>query len=263
MKRKRVVVLGATGSIGESAAKVARDIPERVEIVGIAANSKARELAAQANELRPPAVCIVDETKLNELRANLNYQPQIFSGETGLREIASAVASDMVLVAIVGTGGLRPALAAIEAGKDLAVASKEILVMAGEIVMREARENGVHVLPVDSEHNAIFQCLEGKFFESKERPTSNSESLREQAIEHPTSNADNSALDVSDVRRIILTASGGPFRELASNKFDSITPQQALKHPTWNMGPKITIDSATLFNKGLEMIEAHWLFGVE
>src|SRR5437867_3739555 len=231
MKRKRVVVLGATGSIGESAAKVARDIPERVEIVGIAANSKARELAAQANELRPPAVCIVDETKVSELRKNLSYQPQIFSGETGLREIASGVASDMVLVAIVGTGGLRPALGAIEAGKDLAVASKEILVMAGEIVMREAREKGVHVLPVDSEHNAIFQCLEGK--------------------------------PPADIRRIILTASGGPFRETPLARFDSITPEQALKHPTWNMGPKITIDSATLFNKGLEMIEAHWLFDVE
>jgi 1-deoxy-D-xylulose-5-phosphate reductoisomerase len=168
----------------------------------------------------------------------------------------------MVLVAIVGTGGLRPALAAIEAGKDLAVASKEILVMAGEIVMREARENGVHVLPVDSEHNAIFQILEGK------RRTPNAE--------HRTSNAENAsparpstldvgrwALDVSDVRRIILTASGGPFRELPRDKFDSITVEQALKHPTWNMGPKITIDSATLFNKGLEMIEARWLFGVE
>src|SRR5947207_14902863 len=136
----------------------------------------------------------------------------------------------MALVAIVGTGGLRPALAAIEAGKDLAVASKEILVMAGEIVMREARENDVHVLPVDSEHNAIFQCLDGRS---------------------------------SEVRRIILTASGGPFREMARQEFDSIKPEQALKHPTWNMGPKITIDSATLFNKGLEMIEAHWLFGVE
>src|SRR6266513_4359122 len=231
MKRKRVVVLGATGSIGESAAKVARDIPERVEIVGIAANSKAHALAAQANELRPAAVCIVDETKLSELRANLKYEPEIFAGETGLREIASTVVSDMVLVAIVGTGGLRPALAAIEAGKDLAVASKEILVMAGEIVMREARDNDVQVLPVDSEHNAIFQCLEGK-----------------------------SSLDV---RRIILTASGGPFRETPGKDFDSIIPEQALKHPTWNMGPKITIDSATLFNKGLEMIEAHWLFDVE
>src|SRR5207248_8649407 len=258
MKRKRVVVLGATGSIGESAAKVARDIPERVEIVGIAANSKARELAVQANELRPGAVCIVDEAKLDELRTNLNYNPQIFCGEAGLSELASKVASDMVLIAIVGTGGLRPALAAIEAGKDLAVASKEILVMAGEIVMREARENSVHVLPVDSEHNAIFQCLEGKFFQSRERRTSN--------IEHRASNAETaspartSAFDVSDVRRIILTASGGPFRETPAKEFDSISPERALKHPTWNMGPKITVDSATLFNKGLEMIEAHWLF---
>src|SRR5882724_9167377 len=248
MKRKRVVVLGATGSIGESAAKVARDIPERVEIVGIAANSKARELAAQANELRPAAVCIVDETKLSELRANLKYEPEIFAGETGLREIASTVVSDMVLVAIVGTGGLRPALAAIEAGKDLAVASKEILVMAGEIVMREAHENGIHVLPVDSEHNAIFQCLESG-----------------RGLDAPRDRGTEAAptFQSPDVRRILLTASGGPFRELASDQFDSITPEQALRHPTWNMGPKITIDSATLFNKGLEMIEAHWLFGAE
>jgi 1-deoxy-D-xylulose-5-phosphate reductoisomerase len=255
MKRKRVVVLGATGSIGESAAKVARDIPERVEIVGIAANSKARELAAQANELRPGAVCIVDETKLDELRTNLNYKPEIFWGEAGLREIASRVASDMVLLAIVGTGGLRPALAAIEAGKDLAVASKEILVMAGEIVMREAREKGVHVLPVDSEHNAIFQCLEGRVMQQSQRPTLNAQ--------RPAPDADSSVFDVSDVRRIILTASGGPFRETPADEFSNITVEQALKHPTWNMGPKITIDSATLFNKGLEMIEAHWLFGVE
>src|SRR5437660_1473940 len=248
MKRKRLIVLGATGSIGESAAKVARDIPERVEIVGLAANSKARELAAQANELRPPAVCIVDETKLSELRANLKYQPEIFAGETGLCEIASTVASDMVLVAIVGTGGLRPALAAIEAGKDLAVASKEILVMAGEIVMREAREKRVHVLPVDSEHNAIFQCLQSG-----------------RGLSAPNSRGAEAAptFQSADVRRIILTASGGPFRETPADKFPEITVEQALKHPTWNMGPKITIDSATLFNKGLEMIEAHWLFDVE
>ena len=249
MKRKGVVILGATGSIGESALKVARDIPERMEIVGLAANSNAEKLAAAANKIRPEALCLVDETKVEILRKALEYKPRIFSGETGLREIAGLTNADMVLVAIVGTGGLRPALAAIEAGKDLAVASKEILVMAGEIVMREARDNGVHVLPVDSEHNAIFQCLEGK------RSTSNTESSKLK-VESWT-------LDVSDVRRIMLTASGGPFRELASDKFDSITPEQALKHPTWNMGPKITIDSATLFNKGLEMIEAHWLFGVE
>jgi len=230
-QRKRVVILGATGSIGESALKVARDIPERMEIVGLAANSNAERLAAAANETRAQSVCLVDETKIDALQRALTYKPRIFAGQKGLREIACLTNAEMVLVAIVGTGGLRPALAAIEAGKDLAVASKEILVMAGEIVMREARDNDVQVLPVDSEHNAIFQCLEGK------------KSL--------------------DVRRIILTASGGPFRETPRKDFDSIIPEQALKHPTWNMGPKITIDSATLFNKGLEMIEAHWLFGVE
>jgi len=261
-KRKRVVILGATGSIGESALKVARDIPERVEIVGVAANSNAEKLAAAANETRAPAVCLVDETKIDALQGALEYKPQIFAGDVGLREIACLTDADMVLVAIVGTGGLRPALAAIEAGKDLAVASKEILVMAGEIVMREARNNRVHVLPVDSEHNAIFQCLEGRFLQNGKRPTLN--------VQRSTPNAEDSklgvgrsALDVSDVRRIILTASGGPFRETPRKSFDSITPEQALKHPTWNMGPKITIDSATLFNKGLEMIEAHWLFGVE
>src|SRR6266704_2804925 len=180
-ERKRVVILGATGSIGESALKVARDIPERMEIVGLAANSNAEKLAAAANETRAPFLCLVDETKMEILRRALAYKPRIFSGEAGLREIACLADVDMVLVAIVGTGGLRPALAAIKAGKDLAVASKEILVMAGEIVMREARDNSVHILPVDSEHNAVFQCLEGK--------------------------------QPADVRRIILTASGGPFRE--------------------------------------------------
>jgi 1-deoxy-D-xylulose-5-phosphate reductoisomerase len=231
VKRKRVVILGATGSIGESALKVARDIPERMEIVGLAAKSNALKLAHAANEVRPESVCLVDETQIDVLRKALDYEPRIFFGAVGLLQIACLTDADIVLVAIVGTGGLRPALAAIEAGKDLAVASKEILVMAGEIVMREAHENGVHVLPVDSEHNAIFQCLEGKHS--------------------------------ADIRRIILTASGGPFRETLRADFDSITPERALKHPTWNMGPKITIDSATLFNKGLEMIEAHWLFGVE
>ena len=249
MKRKRVVVLGATGSIGESALKVARDIPERMEIVGLAANSNAEKLAATANQIRPESLCLVDETKIEILRRGLEYKPRIFSGEVGLCEIACLTNADMVLIAIVGTGGLRPALAAIEAGKDLAVASKEILVMAGEIVMREARDKSVQVLPVDSEHNAIFQCLEGK------RSTPNAESS--------TLDVGRWTLDVSDVRRIILTASGGPFRETPAKQLVDVTVEQALKHPTWNMGPKITIDSATLFNKGLEMIEAHWLFGVE
>ncbi|MFL6536810.1 MAG: 1-deoxy-D-xylulose-5-phosphate reductoisomerase, partial [Chthoniobacterales bacterium] len=230
MKRKRVVVLGATGSIGESALKVAHDIPERMQIVGLAAKTNAKKLADQANAVRPEAICIVDETKADELRQQLDYAPKIFIGEAGLSEIAQLAGADMVLVAIVGTGGLRPALAAIGAGKDLAVASKEILVMAGEAVTSAAQKRAVQILPVDSEHNAIFQCLDGRD---------------------------------TDVRRIILTASGGPFRNTPHEQFAQITREQALKHPTWNMGPKITIDSATLFNKGLEMIEAHWLFGVE
>ena len=282
MKRKRVVVLGATGSIGESALKVAHDIPERMEIVGLAANSNARKLAAQANAVRPKTVCLVDVSKLSELRGLLEYEPQVFSGERGLIEIACLDDAEMVLVAVVGTGGLRPALAAIEAGKDLAVASKEILVMAGEIVMSAAAQKNVHVLPVDSEHNAVFQCLDTQ----RKRPTSNSESLREQAVqpasarsgscpdssrgedglrrgERPTPKAFANGPSNEEVRRLILTASGGPFRETPARDFESITTEQALRHPTWNMGPKITIDSATLFNKGLEMIEAHWLFGVE
>jgi len=230
MKRKRVVVLGATGSIGDSTLQVAHDIPERMEIVGLAAKSNAEKLAVAANKTRSKAICIVDERKIDILRAQLQYEPKIFVGENGLREIARMHDADMVLIAIVGTAGLHPALDAIESGKDLAVASKEILVMAGEAVMDAARARGVKVLPVDSEHNAIFQCLDGR---------------------------------TSEVRRIILTASGGPFRETPAKQLLNVTVEEALKHPTWNMGPKITIDSATLFNKGLEMIEAHWLFGVE
>ena len=229
MKRKRVVLLGATGSIGDSTLKVANDIPERMEIVGLAANSNAAKLAAAANKTRAPAVCIVDERKIDVLKSKLEYEPKIFVGESGLCEIARLDGADMVLIAIVGTAGLHPALDAIETGKDLAVASKEILVMAGEAVTQAAQNRGVKILPVDSEHNAIFQCLDGR---------------------------------ASEVRRIILTASGGPFRETRASELGSVTMEQALKHPTWNMGPKITIDSATLFNKGLEMIEAHWLFGV-
>ncbi len=232
MNKRRLIVLGATGSIGQSAAKVAADLPDRVELAGLAAHRNAGRLAAQANRFRPEAVCLVDETKADELRAALapGYAPRLLFGEEGLVELATTCRADMVLVAIVGTGGLRPALAAIEAGRDLAVASKEILVMAGETVMRAATAKGVRVLPVDSEHNAIFQCLEGR--------------------------------DPATVRRLILTASGGPFRQASNEVIAAATPAQALKHPTWDMGRKISVDSATLFNKGLEMIEARWLFDV-
>ncbi len=225
MRRRRVVILGSTGSIGESALKVATDIPERMEVVGLAANRSVAKFTEQLERWKPLRAAMCDPAAAAEVG------PEILSGEEGLCELATMPEADLVLIAIVGTGGLRPALAAIEAGKDIAVASKEILVMAGEAVMSAARRKGVKVLPVDSEHNAIFQCLEGR--------------------------------DPADVTRLILTASGGPFRTLPAEELANVTLEQALKHPTWEMGRKITIDSATLFNKGLEMIEARWLFDVE
>lgn len=226
--KKRVVVLGATGSIGQSALRIARQIPEQMQIVGLSANVNATALSAAALEMDVAAVCLVDESFKKDLALRKNMKT--FFGEAGLIELATLPEADMVLIAIVGTGGLAPALAAIDAGKDIAIASKEILVMAGAIVMQRAREKGVRVLPVDSEHNAIFQCLEGR--------------------------------DMSTVRRLILTASGGPFRETPASDLNEVTVAQALKHPTWDMGRKISIDSATLFNKGLEMIEARWLFDI-
>ena len=228
--RKRVVILGSTGSIGESALKVARDIPERMEVVGLAAGRSAQALLAQAKEFKPRAVALYDDRELGSIRGELPSGTACHGGEQGLIELATLPEADMVLISIVGTAGLAPALAAIHAGKAIAVASKEILVMAGEEVTREAAKHNVPILPVDSEHNAIFQCLVGE----------------------PTRH----------IRRLILTASGGPFRKTAKEDLARVTPEQALKHPTWNMGRKITIDSATLFNKGLEMIEARWLFGV-
>jgi 1-deoxy-D-xylulose-5-phosphate reductoisomerase len=228
--RKRVVILGSTGSIGESALKVARDLPERMEVVGLAAGRSATALLAQAAEFKPRAVALYDPVELETIRGKLATGTACHCGPEGLIELATMPEADMVLISIVGTAGLAPALAAIRAGKAIAVASKEILVMAGEEVTREAAKHNVPILPVDSEHNAIFQCLAGE----------------------PSRH----------VRRLILTASGGPFRQTPAADLARVTPAQALKHPTWSMGRKITIDSATLFNKGLEMIEARWLFGV-
>lgn len=231
MQKRRVVILGSTGSIGTSALKVARDIPDRMEIVGLAAGTSVEALARQAREFNVRNVCIYDPSGAAGLAASLPGA-QEETGEEGLCRLAQLPEADMVLISIVGTAGLKPALAAIEAGKDLAIASKEILVMAGQIVMEKARRAGVQVLPVDSEHNAIFQCLNGS---------------------HGGPEA---------VSRLILTASGGPFRTWNREDLEHVTLEQALKHPTWSMGRKITIDSATLFNKGLEMIEARWLFDV-
>ncbi len=230
MLRKRVILLGSTGSIGTSALKVARDIPERMQVVGLAAQRSVDALVAQVAETGVKFVTVTDAEAAKQARALLPSDVTVFDGAQGLVDLVQAVEADMVLVAIVGVAGLAPALAAVERNMDLAVASKEILVMAGEAVMNGAKQHGVHVLPVDSEHNAIFQCLEG---------------------------AGGNA-----VRRILLTASGGPFRQLPADQLPSVTVAQALKHPTWSMGRKISIDSATLFNKGLEMIEARWLFDV-
>jgi 1-deoxy-D-xylulose-5-phosphate reductoisomerase len=228
---KNVVLLGSTGSIGTSTVKVAEDLPDKIRLVGLAAGNNAELLLKQTLRHRPEAVCIADPAKADELSATLGTAARVHCGDEGLIALATLPSADIVLIAIVGTAGLAPALAAIRAGKDIAVASKEILVIAGEIVMREARKNGVRVLAVDSEHSAIFQCVDGKHSDS--------------------------------VRALWLTASGGPFRATPREQFESITVQQALKHPSWVMGRKITIDSATLFNKGLEMIEARWLFDIE
>ena len=232
MSCRNIVLLGATGSIGQSACRVARDLPGRVRIVGMSGFRNIERLAAEANQLRPEALAVPDAAAEAELRAKLDYAPvKIFTGPSGLDALAAWEGADTALVAIVGTGGLRPTLTALEAGKDIALASKEVLVVAGELVMAAARRHGRRILPVDSEHNAIFQCLEGR--------------------------------DVAQVRRLILTASGGPFRDWPEDKLRAVTRAEALRHPTWRMGEKITIDSATLFNKGLEMIEARWLFDVD
>lgn len=233
MKKRRVVILGSTGSIGTSALKVARDLPESMEVVALAAHSSCEVLAQQALEFGVKHVCLYNDAKALELKSLLPADTQIYTGLEGLCALATLAEADMVLVSIIGTAGLKPTLMAIEAGKDIAIASKEILVMAGEVVMQRAREKSVALLPVDSEHNAIFQCLQGHQGGPEE------------------------------VSRLILTASGGPFRQTPADQFAGITLAQALKHPTWgSMGQKITIDSATMFNKGLEMIEARWLFDI-
>lgn len=228
---KKVVLLGSTGSIGTSTVKVAEDLPDRIRLLGLAAGNNSKLLLEQTLKHQPEAVCLQDSEKADELQRLLGSRAKVYSGDEGLIKLATLPSADIVLIAIVGTAGLKPALAAIRAGKDIAVASKEILVMAGEIVMNEARKYGVKVLAVDSEHSAIFQCLDQK--------------------------------PCASVRKLILTASGGPFRSTPKSEFPGITVERALKHPSWVMGRKITIDSATLFNKGLEMIEARWLFDIE
>ncbi len=227
--KKRVVLLGATGSIGESALRVITAQQDRLELIGIAAHSKHARLAEIARQFGVRHVGLYDPAALTDARSGGFPAGTIFhGGADGLTQLATLPEADIVLVAIVGTTALEPTLAAIAAKKTIALASKEILVLAGKFVMTAARASGSRLLPVDSEHNAVFQCLEG----------------------HKS----------TDVRRLVLTASGGAFRDWPLEKLSQVTPADALKHPNWAMGPKITVDSATLANKGLELIEAQCLF---
>jgi 1-deoxy-D-xylulose-5-phosphate reductoisomerase len=230
--RKRVVLLGATGSIGRSALRVIASHRRRLELVGVAARTDWRRLAEIAREFGVRNVAVWDGAAHAQAKASGAFPmgTRLLAGAGGLSELASLGEADLVLVAVVGTAGLEPALAAIAAGKELALASKEILVLAGKFVMAEARRRGTRILPVDSEHNAVFQCIEG----------------------HAT----------AGVRRVVLTASGGALRDWPHERLLHATPADALKHPNWAMGPKVTVDSATLANKGLELIEALWLFGL-
>lgn len=230
--KKRVVLLGATGSIGESTLRVIAAQRDRLELVGIAAHGRQARLAEIARQFGVRHVGIYDAAALADARRSGAFPAgtTFHEGAEGLRELATLPEADTVLVAVVGTTALKPTLAAIAARKTIALASKEILVLAGKFVMAAAHASGSRLVPVDSEHNAVFQCLEGH--------------------------------RIADVRRLVLTASGGAFRDWPLEKLAQVTPADALKHPNWAMGPKITVDSATLANKGLELIEAQCLFGL-
>jgi 1-deoxy-D-xylulose-5-phosphate reductoisomerase len=226
---KRVVILGSTGSVGRQALDVARAIPDRVRIVGLGTRRDVQTLGEQVAAFAPEAVAIADPEAAEAFRVP-HFRGELRTGEEALTWLASWPEADLVLVAVSGIAGLRPTLAAIEAGHDLALANKETLVAAGSLVRRAVAARGVRLVPVDGEHSAIFQCLEGR--------------------------------DRGSVARLVLTASGGPFLRRSLGSFRTVTPEEALQHPTWRMGRKITVDSATLMNKALEVIEAHWLFDV-
>jgi len=229
---KRLAILGSTGSIGRSALAVVDAHPSRLEVVALAAGENAALLADQVRRYRPEVAAMATSEGADRLRAacGAGGSTRMTGGAEGLIAVATHPSADIVICASAGTAGLDAVLAAIEAGKTIALANKEVLVMAGALVTDAARRRGVAILPVDSEHNAVHQCVHGRARE--------------------------------EIRRLILTASGGPFREFTPAALEQVGPDQALRHPTWQMGRKITVDSATLMNKGLEVIEAHWLFGV-
>ncbi len=227
---RTIAILGSTGSIGCSTLEVAASYPDRFRVLYLSANKNIDLLREQINTFRPKGVVVIDPERAPALRSAVGNSVEILSGTEGLLEIVSRDDVDIVLSSLVGFAGLKPTLRAVEAGKDVALANKETLVVGGELIMPHVRAGDVRLLPVDSEHSAIFQCLQGE--------------------------------DARTIERLILTASGGPFLHLEREKFASVTVAEALNHPTWRMGNKITIDSATLMNKGLEVIEAYWLFGV-
>ena len=229
MKKKQIAILGSTGSIGTQALKVIEEHPDLYEAYALTANNQVELLAEQARKFMPAAVVIANEAKYLQLKEMLADLPiQVYAGADALCEIVEAKPIDVVLASMVGYAGLRPTMNAIRAGKTIALANKETLVVAGELINALAQQYKTPILPVDSEHSAIFQCLEP-----------------------------NNALE-----KVILTASGGPFRKFTMEQLQHVTKEQALKHPNWDMGAKITIDSATMMNKGFEVIEAKWLFGV-
>lgn len=228
---RKIALLGSTGSIGRQTLDVVRNHPERFEVVALTAHGSDELLLEQIEEFKPFLAVLVDEDAASRLKARYQGKTRILAGQEALLEAATLAEADVVVTAVVGFAGLRPTIAAIRAKKDIALANKETLVAAGEIVMREAREAGVAILPVDSEHSALFQCLQGE--------------------------------PAAAVSRLLLTASGGPFRGWSKDRLATVTVEDCLKHPTWAMGQKITIDSASLANKGLEVIEAKWLYGVD
>ncbi|WP_408954516.1 1-deoxy-D-xylulose-5-phosphate reductoisomerase [Natroniella sp. ANB-PHB2] len=229
---KKISILGSTGSIGKQTLEVIDDLTGQFEVLALTANQNVELLTAQVKKYNPQYAVLMNEERASELKYNLkDLQTEVLVGEGGLIKAATLVDVDLVVNAVVGAVGVKPTLEAIRVGNDIGLANKEALVTAGEIVMREATEYGVNILPIDSEHNAIFQALQG---EEKEQ-----------------------------VSRVILTASGGPFREVSAVDLEEVTVKQALNHPNWDMGGKITIDSATLMNKGLEVIEAKWLFDLD
>ena len=231
MSVRSLALLGSTGSIGKSALAVARALPDRIRVSLLAAGRNWELLAEQAREFHPDCVCLEDAAHLDDLRAAVPSGCRVICGREALCDAVAAPEITTVLCAIVGTGGLFPTLSAIRARKTIALASKEVMVMAGRLVTDAAKKCGARILPVDSEHSALFQCMEGR------RP--------------------------SEVAHLVLTASGGPFRNTPLSEMEKMTWEQALAHPTWSMGPKVTVDSASLMNKALEMIEARWLFDVE